>query len=119
MASCIPPKPQCAMWPVHCPELESVRLAHGMLDGVHLGHGTKAAQVSIADEVAGIAVQRAVSIGVHQEGNHSPADVLKGPGWAPVGLEDVEADLTVLQVYVGMENLRHKAHLWGRQWVVC
>lgn len=60
-----------------------------MLRGVHLSQRVVAARVAVAQQVARVAVERAVGRRVRHESQYGLADRLQGPGWAPGRLEDV------------------------------
>mmetsp|Transcript_10297 Transcript_10297/g.23231 ORF Transcript_10297/g.23231 Transcript_10297/m.23231 type:complete len:230 (+) Transcript_10297:27-716(+) len=92
---------------------------HGVLRGVHPRHGLEATDVATAKQVPRIAVQGAVGVGVQHQRHDGAADVLQSPCRAPVGLEDVEAELPRAEVHVGMENLGDEGHLRWRHRVVC
>ncbi len=67
-----------------------------MLRGVHLSQRVVAARVAIAQQVASVAVERAIWRRVRHERQYGLAHRLQGPGWAPGCLEDIKADLAGL-----------------------
>jgi hypothetical protein len=63
------------------------------------------------DEVGSVAVEGRVLVGVLHEVEECSAEGLEGPCGAPVGLDDVEADLPGHEVDVGVEDLALEVHL--------
>ena len=86
-----------------------------VLCGVHLGQGVEAAHVPVAQQIAGVAVERAVRLGGRKQREHRLAHRLERPSRTPRRLEDVQAHLARLRAtrmngWVRQRRVRQALH---------
>lgn len=79
--------------------------AYRVLAGIRFGQGVVGFGLLQPDEVGGVAVEGRVGVGVLEQVEQRAAEGFQGPGRAPIGFDDVEADLASDEVDVGVEDL--------------
>ena len=69
-------------------------------------------------QVGRVAVERGVSVRVLEQVQQRPAERLQRPGWAPVGFDDVQTNLSGAEVDVGVEEFGFEVHFGGHDRVL-